>query len=409
MSNGLEKAESIVGSVQKNITTERNGNNDVVGKNEFGKRIVIGLDYEMGQLRLGMILPWTVFDSKRRSLLRKGMSIDTQEQMSLLTDQGVYRSDDHGHSARSLQDRSSIPFFVIGEWMGRLNTMLHVIAARVPNFSVAELDDLCVAIQVMCAEDADAALAAVHLDRDGKYGVRHLIHSALLVELVTTRMGEAPDDRQRVIAATLTANVGMLELQEQLLKQGGITAAQRQEINHHPEHSAALLRQAGVRDELWLEIVLQHHERLDGSGYPRGLRLDEIHEGARIMAIADIYHAMISERVYRSGMRPTDALRQVLLAQGPDIDPTLSEMFIKELGVYPPGTFVRLANGDVAIVTHRGQEDISPRVASVITPRGVAYPRPLPRDPATKEWAISELVARDESLLLTDLVPLWGY
>ena len=152
---------------------------------------MIGLDYEMGQLRIGMILPWTVFDSKRRSLLRKGMSIDTQEQMSLLTDQGVYRSDDHGHSARSLQDRSSIPFFVIGEWMGRLNTMLHVIAARVPNFSVAELDDLCVAIQVMCAEDADAALAAVHLDRDGKYGVRHLIHSALLVELVTTRMGEA--------------------------------------------------------------------------------------------------------------------------------------------------------------------------------------------------------------------------
>ena len=370
---------------------------------------MIELTNELGELRLGMTLPWTVFDAKRRSLLRKGMSIDSPERMALLTAQAVYRNDDHGKTMRSPQDRSSIPFFIIGEWMGRLNTMLHAIAARNPDFNLGDLDDLCIAMQVMCAEDADAALAAVHLDRDGKYGVRHLIHSALLVELVTNRMGESPDDRQRVIAAALTANVGMLELQEQLVKQDGISAYQREEINHHPERSAALLHHAGVRDELWLDIVLQHHERLDGSGYPRGMRGDEIHEGARIMAIADIYHAMISERVYRAGMLPTDALRQVLLAQGPDIDPILSEIFIKELGVYPPGAFVRLGNGDIAVVTHRGQEGVSPRVASVITPRGVAYPRPLPRNPAAKEWSIKEIVARDESLLLTDLVPLWGY
>jgi hypothetical protein len=87
----------------------------------------------------------------------------------------------------------------------------------------------------------------------------------------------------------------------------------------------------------------------------------------------------------------------------------LSEVFIKELGVYPPGAFVRLNNGDVAVVTHRGQDGTSPRVASIITPRGVAYPRPLSRDSADREWAIKEIVARDETVLLTDLLPLWGY
>ena len=370
---------------------------------------MIKLDHELEQLGQGMALPWTVFDAMRRSLLRKGMVIDSPQRLALLTEQAVYRDAEGGQAQHSAKDRSGIPFFVIGEWMGRLNTMLHAIAAHSPDFNIGQFHELCVAIQVMCAEDADAALAAIHLDRDGKYVVRHLIHSALLVELVTNRMGKSPDERQRLIAATLTANVGMLDLQERLVKQGEISSSQRQEINRHPEEGKTLLRLAGVQDELWLEMVLQHHERLDGSGYPRGLRSDEIQKGARIMAIADIYHAKISERMHRSGMLPTTALRQVLLGQGNDIDSRLSEVFIKELGVYPPGAFVRLGNGDIAVVTHRGQEGVSPRVASVITPRGVAYPRPLPRDPMAREWAIKEIMARDESLLLTDLMPLWGY
>jgi len=370
---------------------------------------VIKLGRELGQLHQGMALPWTVFDVKGRSLLRKGMLIDSPQQMEQLTDLGVYRGSEHKTHIRSGENRSGVPFFVIGEWMGRLNTQLHAIAEQSPDFSRTRFDELCVAIQAMCAEDADAALAAIHLDHEGRYAIRHLIHSALLVELVTSRMAKLPDDRQRVIAATLTANVGMLALQEQLMKQGAITSDQRQQINRHPEQGVVLLRQAGVEDELWLEIVLQHHERMDGSGYPRGLHADDILEGARIMAIADIYHAKISDRMHRAAMLPTDALRQVLLGRGNDMDQMLSEVFIKELGVYPPGAFVRLNNGDVAVVTHRGQDGTSPRVASIITPRGVAFPRPLSRDTADREWAIKETVARDETVLLTDLLPLWGY
>ena len=263
---------------------------------------MIKLGRELGQISQGMTLPWTVFDAKGRSLLRKGTPIDSTERLAQLTQHGVFRSSDHKVHSRTAEDHGGVPFFVIGEWMGRLNTMLHAIAAQSPDFSSARFDELCVAIQVMCAEDADAALAAIHLDRDGKYAIRHLIHSALLVELVTSRMGKLPDDRQRVIAATLTANVGMLELQERLMRQGELSAEQRQEINRHPQLGVELLRRAGIQDEWWLEIVLQHHERVDGSGYPRGLRGDRIDEGARIMAIADIYHAKISARLHRAGM-----------------------------------------------------------------------------------------------------------
>lgn len=362
-----------------------------------------------GDVRVGEPLPWTVFDVEGRLLMRKGAVVESPVQLALLAEHACYRTSGETGTVRSLEDRSRAPFFVIGEMMGQLNTLLAAIAAKEQRFSVEQVKQLSLRIQAMCAEDADAALAAIHLDRDGKYTIRHLIHSALLVELVAYRLGLAPDDRHLMVCASLTANVGMLELQERLLQQGAITPAQREAVNRHPEKSVALLRAVGVDDDTWLEMVLQHHERMDGSGYPRGLSGDAIQQGARILALADIYHAKISDRIYRAGMLPTHALRQVFLGQGKDIDQNMAKVFIKELGVYPPGGFVKLANGELAVVTHRGQDGTSPRVASVLSPRGAPYPRPLLRDTVAKEYAIRETAVRDSAILLTDLLPLWGY
>lgn len=362
-----------------------------------------------GDFQLGKPLPWTVFDVEGRLLMRKGMVVETSQQLAMLADNAVYRTGGVTNQDDASQVPRKSPFFQIAEMMGRLNTILSAIAVRQPDVSIGSISQLATHIQMMCAEDADASLAAIHLDHEGKYTVRHLIHGALLVELVAYRLGYAPDDRHRIICAALTANVGMLDLQERLLKQGKITPEQRREINLHPEESVNLLRKAGVKDSLWLEYVLQHHERIDGSGYPYGLQGDDILEGSRLIALADIYHAKISDRVNRAAMLPTDALRQMFLGQGQDIDLNLAKMFIKEVGVYPPGEFVCLVNGEIAVVTHRGQDGVSPRVASVITPRGVPFPRPLNRDTSNKEFAIKETAERNTSILLTDLLPLWGY
>jgi HD-GYP domain-containing protein (c-di-GMP phosphodiesterase class II) len=369
---------------------------------------MIKLSHELDDLQLGKPLPWSVFDGRGRSLMDKGTVIDSPAQLALLAEQAVYRSRGEEKNIPSfLEERDGAPFFAIGEMMGRLNAILHGIADRNPDSTVQQLGDLYGAIQLICEEEADAALAAIHLEREGKYAVRHLIHTALLVELVAYRLGYSADDRYRIICAALTANTGMLDLQERLLKKGPVTREERREINRHCEAGVELLQQAGVQDEMWLEIVLQHHERVDGSGYPRGLRGDEIHEGARLIALADIYHAKISDRLYRSAMSPTYALRQVFLGQGKDTDQALVEMFVKELGVFPPGEFVRLSNGEIAVVTHRAENGGAPRVASITSSRGATYPRPLPRESGNAEWAIKEAAERDESVLLTELLPLW--
>lgn len=384
---------------------------------------IIKLDDELRNLaaaggeqpRSGMAIPWTIFDGERRLLLRKGAPIPADTPLRELLAHAVYRTGADGerpardevHHAEQ-DDASKTTFFVIAELMARLNSLLHDIVDRRAAATLQGLDQLSLAIQVLCARDADAALAAIHLDPDGRYSVRHAMHCALLVELVAYRLGYQPDQRKQFVAAALTANVGMLELQERLQRLGRITALQRDEINQHPEHSAALLREAGVTNEDWLETVLQHHERMDGGGYPRGWAGERIHPGARVLALADIYHAKISERVSRPPMLPTQALRQMFLGQDKEVDQAMAHVFIKELGVYPPGAFVRLHNGELAVVTHRGLDGVVPRVASVISPRGSAYPRPLPRETSRREYAVQETAERDESILVTDLLPLWA-
>ncbi len=384
---------------------------------------IIKLDDELHRLvsagnehvRVGAGMLWTLFDNQGRLLLRKGALIESEAHLRELLDNAVFRTSgelsnpSEPSAARTEKEPRKTAFFVIGELMARLNTILYNIAIRRGDDAARRVNELAIAIQVLCAQDSDAALAAIHLDHDGRYIVRHPIHSALLVELVTYRLGYAPNHRKNFIAAALTANVGMLDLQERLQRQGPVTPSQREEINQHSEQSVELLRQAGVNNETWLEIVLQHHERMDGSGYPKGLRGEQIHQGARAIALADIYHAKISERTNRPPMLPTHALRQVFLGQGNDVDRVMAKVFIKELGVYPPGAFVRLFNGELAVVTHRGLDGVVPRVASVISPRGAAYPRPLSRETNNREYAVKETAGRDESVLITELLPLWGY
>ncbi len=357
---------------------------------------------------VGKPLPWSIFDKEGRLLMRKEAVLRNKNELGQLLERGAYRTGG-SYIPPSLKHRRRSPFFLVGELMAQLNAVFHAIMEGQRDTILEPLHEVCITMQVMCAEDADAALAAIHLDKDGKYTLRHPIHSALLVELATYRLGYDPDHRQRLIAATLTANVGMLELQEFLQKQGPVNAEQRAEINQHPSRSVVLLRDAGVNDEEWLEIVLQHHERADGSGYPCGLRGEEIVSGARIIALADIYHAKISERAYRTPMLPTHALRQLFLSQGKDVDDRIAKAFIKELGVYPPGGFVRLFNGEIAVVTHRGLNGTAPRVASLFSPRGAPYPRPLPRDTSQTDIAIKESASRPESVLISNLLPLWGY
>jgi HD-GYP domain-containing protein (c-di-GMP phosphodiesterase class II) len=206
------------------------------------------------------------------------------------------------------------------------------------------------------ALDADIALASIFLNRiSGTYPVRHCVEAALVAVLLARAMHQTDEQMLVIACAALTMNVAMLAQHDSFQNQrAALTPAEVDAVHRHPNAGAELLQGAGVRDQAWISSVMQHHEHDDGSGYPDGRTGADIAPGARLIGLADRYCAMVSARNYRRSMRPDLALGMLLSpGAGFGVDAELARHFIAELGPYPPGTLVRLCNGEVGVVTRR--------------------------------------------------------
>jgi hypothetical protein len=113
-------------------------------------------------------------------------------------------------------------------------------------------------------------------------------------------------------------------------------------------------------------VIRHHHERLDGTGYPDGLKGDQISQFGQLSAIVDIYDALSSERCYKGAMAPTDALRKLMEWSEGYVNRGLVEQFIMHMGIYPIGTVVRLRSGFIGVVIEQGEKSlIDPVVRAV--------------------------------------------
>jgi hypothetical protein len=179
-------------------------------------------------------------------------------------------------------------------------------------------------------------------------------------------------------------------------------------IADHPERSVRLLRSIGITDEEWLTAVELHHVRMDGSGYPHGLSGDAIPLGARIVGLADAYAAMLRPRGDRPAFLARDALRELYGKEAGRYDPRLVQVLIRQLGVYPPGTVVKLANGEVGVCVRRTQDARKPVLQAVIDPSGQLYATPKRRNPDETASKIVDVLPPDRHRNIRHLVvQLW--
>ena len=143
-----------------------------------------------------------------------------------------------------------------------------------------------------------------------------------------------------------------------LYKPGKLTPLEFDHVKLHTVMGYKILKENPLMTELSRLISLQHHERLDGSGYPYGLEKDEIHIFSKIAAIADMYDALTQERCYRKGMTNYQAY-QVLMRDSEDkLDSTLLSKFLQNIAIYPNGSTVNLSDGTRGIV--KGQNKRMP-------------------------------------------------
>jgi HD-GYP domain-containing protein (c-di-GMP phosphodiesterase class II) len=248
----------------------------------------------------------------------------------------------------------------------------------------------------------DVAIAAILLNQiAGRYAVRHCVDTAIVACVMARAMDKSQPEVETIAAAALTMNVGMMRQIESFhSKSSALSSDEREMVRRHPAESAVLLRCAGVSDEDWLAGVLQHHESDDGSGYPEGRRKEDIAFDARLIGIADRYCACVSARNYRRSMLPPLALDKLRTDGG--YDAALIDQVCAQLGPYPPGTLVRLANGETGVVASVG-------ALQVHALRGAdGTPMSLERRTDEPEHAIVTALHEDDARLRFRMQAVWG-
>ncbi len=183
----------------------------------------------------------------------------------------------------------------------------------------------------------------------------YLVKNAVNVAIVSVKIAEAlryePAKLERVALAGLLHDLGMFLLPDSILyKPGTLTEEERKQMREHPQHGARLFKDVGDAYPWAGKIILQEHERWDGSGYPSQLAGSQIDEVALIIGLADVFDALMSARPNRSGGSPHRAIR-TLLVEGKTVFPHhLLKALIDQLSIYPLGTAVRLNTGETGVV-----------------------------------------------------------
>lgn len=236
--------------------------------------------------------------------------------------------------------------------------------------AVELIEALATELMARVRANSDGYLAATLLAPHHDYTARHALHCAIMA----VRMGDAqqlePDAAQRLVKAALTMNVGAVELHNELAQQEGpLSTLQRQTLDIHPLTGSALLREAGMRDDSWHQWVQLHHEQRDGHGYPFALRDDAIPPLAHLLHILDTMAAKLMPRIYRARLPAPKAMALMYTSMQEPVDRTLAGHLIKILGLYPPGSFVELKNGERALVVRVGSNAAAPLVARESAPQ----------------------------------------
>jgi hypothetical protein len=278
-----------------------------------------------------------------------------------------------------------------------------------PDF-VSNITKLAAEIDEVSGKATDASIFAMMQLGHMGCPVTHCMRTAFVGSLVARELGANEDERKVLVCAALTMNIAMLHLQEKLhhKQEGPLTDAQRALIKAHPIRGKEHLETCGVKNQDWLRAVAEHHEIAGGKGYPAGLTT--VFPFAEMIHYADTYCAMTRPRAQRKALQANKAAFKLFTNSRTSTSKSaIPGLIIKMLGVYPPGTFVKLANDDVAIVLHRGDQPKAPKVASLCNSAGMGYPMPVVRDTAIPEFAVVDMVATDEVKLAIKPSKLFGY
>lgn len=188
------------------------------------------------------------------------------------------------------------------------------------------------------------------LDFDS-YLFTHSVHVSILGVITGIGLGLSSEEIHALATGGMLLDIGMLRVDRLVWeKNGPLTDEEFNLIKMHPVHGTRDAEPFCGDDEAVMRIIEEHHERLDGSGYPNRLFEKSIHPLAKVVAVCDVYDAMQAPKSYRKKWLPYQVMNHLLVSSTETLDPEVVKVFLRTMSSYPVGSFVRMDTGDIAVV-----------------------------------------------------------
>jgi len=197
----------------------------------------------------------------------------------------------------------------------------------------------------------NALLALTRIRKMDHYTFEHSVSFSVLMMSFAKGMGKSKEFIRLVGIGGLLHDIGKTMTPDHILnKPGKLTPEEFLIMKEHVVHSRLILEKTPGLSQISMDIAVMHHEKIDGNGYPDGLKGDQISLAGQMSAIVDVYDALTADRCYHDGKDPTEALNFLLKGSGSHFNPELVQKFIQSVGIYPAGCLVRLDNDHLAKV-----------------------------------------------------------
>ncbi|MBU0590177.1 MAG: HD-GYP domain-containing protein [Gammaproteobacteria bacterium] len=219
-------------------------------------------------------------------------------------------------------------------------------------------------ISASVSRNAGALISLARLKTADDYTYMHSVAVCAMMVALARQLGLSEAETRSAGLAGLLHDLGKAMMPMQVLnKPGKLTDAEFIIIKSHPLEGHAMLLKVPDIDPIALDVCLNHHEKVDGSGYPKALKADEISLFAKMGAVCDVYDAITSNRPYKAGWDPAESLRKMAEWADGHFDRQVFQAFVKSLGIYPIGSLVRLSSGRIAVVMEQTARSLTmPRV-----------------------------------------------
>ncbi|MGE5386275.1 MAG: HD-GYP domain-containing protein [Betaproteobacteria bacterium] len=227
------------------------------------------------------------------------------------------------------------------------------------------------------ARNPGALISLARLKTSDDYTYLHSVAVCALMIALSKQLNLDEKTTREAGMAGLLHDLGKAVIPNEILgKPGKLTDEEFEIVKTHPVEGHKMLLEGSGVGEIPLEVCLHHHEKMDGSGYPDRLPGDKITLMAKMGAVCDVYDAITSNRPYKAGWDPAESLRRMAEWKG-HFDPAVFQAFVKSLGIYPIGSFVRLQSGRLGVVVEQGVKSLlTPKVRVFFSAKAQAYITP---------------------------------